>query len=89
MLSWIYRTKRAFLISLGFACLHLHSSCVLKPLGAHSTKIKPLQMTSCHRLLVKLRTAAGYTSAHMENYNCSAEKEQFYYILYMETLPIF
>lgn len=25
----------------------------------------------------------------MENYNCSAEKEQFYYILYMETLPIF
>lgn len=25
----------------------------------------------------------------MENYNCSAEKEGFYYILYMGTLPIF
>lgn len=28
----------------GFACLHLHSSCVLRPLGAHSIKAKPLQM---------------------------------------------
>lgn len=91
MLSWIYRTRRGSLTSLGFACLHLHSSCMLRPLGARSTKTKPLKchLPSCHRLLVKLRTAAGYTSAHMENYSCSAEREQLCYILYMGTLPGF
>lgn len=86
---WSSGLCQGSLTSLGFACLHLHSSCVLRPLGAHSAKTKPLKchLPSCHRLLVKFRTAAGYTSARMENYSCSAEREQLCYILYMGTLP--
>jgi len=39
--------------------------------------------------LVKLRSAVSFTSLLKEKCKCSAESEQFYYVLYMGILPIF